>query len=46
MTADPAHAWDRFMLHERIAPGEAAFGNVRFAPDGESDCSGANRRRS
>jgi hypothetical protein len=32
-----AHAWDRFTLHEKIAPGEAACGNVHFAPNSTGD---------
>lgn len=31
------HAWNRFTLYEKIYPGEAACGNVHFAPNSQSD---------
>jgi hypothetical protein len=30
-------AWDRFTLYDKIAPGEAACGNVHFAPNSTGD---------
>jgi hypothetical protein len=30
-------AWDRFTLYDKIAPGEAACGNVHFAPNSTKD---------
>jgi hypothetical protein len=38
------HAWNRFTLHERVAPGRAACGNVHFAPNSERDYDWGNRR--
>jgi hypothetical protein len=38
------HAWNRFTLHEQIAPGRAACGNVHFAPNSEQDYDWGNRR--
>jgi hypothetical protein len=32
-----ATAWDRFTLYDKIAPGEAACGNVHFAPNSTHD---------
>ncbi|HET6165015.1 MAG TPA: hypothetical protein VFG37_15195 [Planctomycetota bacterium] len=32
-----AHAWDRFTLYDLLAPGEAACGNVHFAPNSTRD---------
>jgi hypothetical protein len=32
-----AHAWDRFTLQDRQAPGQAACGNVHFAPNSTHD---------
>jgi hypothetical protein len=32
-----AHAWDRFTLYDKLLPGEAACGNVHFAPNSTSD---------
>ena len=36
-SADPTHAWNRFTLYDKIAPGEAACGNVHFAPNSTAD---------
>jgi hypothetical protein len=38
-----AHAWNRFTLHEKIAPGEAACGNVHFAPNSAGDYDWGNK---
>lgn len=32
-----ANLWKRFILHEKIAPGKSACGNVHFAPNSKSD---------
>ena len=42
-SADPTHAWNRFTLYDKIAPGEAACGNVHFAPNSQSDYDWGNR---
>jgi hypothetical protein len=31
------HAWNRFTLYEKVAPGRAAAGNVHFAPNSTKD---------
>jgi len=31
------HAWNRFTLYEKVAPGRAACGNVHFAPNSTGD---------
>jgi hypothetical protein len=33
----PTHAWNRFTLYDKQAPGQAACGNVHFAPNSQSD---------
>ena len=33
----PTHAWNRFTLYDNIAPGNAACGNVHYAPNSLSD---------
>jgi hypothetical protein len=38
------HAWNRFTLYDRIAPGGAGCGNVHFAPNSERDYDWGNRR--
>jgi len=38
------HAWNRFTLYDKIAPGKAACGNVHFAPNSESDYDWGNPR--
>jgi hypothetical protein len=38
------HAWNRFTLYDKIAPGRAACGNVHFAPNSEEDYQWGNRR--
>ncbi len=40
----PTHAWNRFTLYDKVAPGEAACGNVHFAPNSERDYDWGNRR--
>ena len=38
------HAWNRFTLHEAVAPGRSGCGNVHFAPNSERDYDWGNRR--
>lgn len=38
------HTWNRFTLYDKVAPGEAACGNVHFAPNSERDYDWGNRR--
>lgn len=38
------HAWNRFTLYDKVAPGKAAAGNVHFAPNSERDYDWGNRR--
>jgi hypothetical protein len=33
----PTHAWNRFTLYDKVAPGQAACGNVHFAPNSQGD---------
>jgi hypothetical protein len=40
----PQHDWDRFTLYDKIAPGEAACGNVHYAPNSDSDYDWGNPR--
>jgi|GEM_PF-193999 len=40
----PTHAWNRFTLYDLVAPGNAACGNVHFAPNSESDYDWGNPR--
>jgi predicted methyltransferase len=42
--AKETHAWNRFTLHDKVAPGRAAVGNVHFAPNSEADYDWGNRR--
>ena len=37
-------AWNRFTLHEAVAPGRSGCGNVHFAPNSERDYDWGNRR--
>jgi hypothetical protein len=39
-----SHAWNRFTLYEKAAPGRAGCGNVHFAPNSERDYDWGNRR--
>jgi hypothetical protein len=41
--AEPTHAWNRFTLYDRVAPGRAACGNVHFAPNSAKDYDWGNR---
>jgi hypothetical protein len=36
--------WERFTLYDKVAPGQAACGNVHFAPNSNSDYDWGNRR--
>jgi hypothetical protein len=38
------HAWNRFTLYDKVAPGRAACGNVHFAPNSEKDYDWGNER--
>jgi hypothetical protein len=38
------HAWNRFTLYDRVAPGQAGCGNVHFAPNSVRDYDWGNRR--
>ncbi|HET6205142.1 MAG TPA: methyltransferase domain-containing protein [Planctomycetota bacterium] len=38
------HAWNRFTLYDKVAPGKAAVGNVHFAPNSEADYDWGNKR--
>ena len=40
----PTHAWNRFTLYDKVAPGQAACGNVHFAPNSDGDYDWGNRR--
>ena len=40
----PTHAWNRFTLYDKIAPGQAACGTVHFAPNSERDYDWGNPR--
>lgn len=42
-SAKKATAWDRFTLYDKIAPGEAACGNVHFAPNSTGDYEWGNK---
>lgn len=42
--AHPQHAWDRFTRYDRVAPGQAACGNIHFAPNSLTDYDWGNRR--
>jgi len=35
--AEETHAWNRFTLYDKVAPGKAAVGNVHFAPNSTKD---------
>lgn len=43
-SAQMTHAWNRFSLYDKIYPGEAACGNVHFAPNSDSDYDWGNWR--
>jgi hypothetical protein len=38
------HAWNRFTLYDKVAPGRAGCGNVHFAPNSEQDYDWGNQR--
>ena len=40
----PTHAWNRFTLYDKVAPGEAACGTVHFAPNSDIDYDWGNPR--
>ncbi len=42
--ARPRHAWDRFTRYDLVAPGQAACGNVHFAPNSVRDYDWGNPR--
>jgi len=35
--AKPTHAWNRFTLYDKVAPGNAACGNLYFSPTGQAE---------
>jgi len=35
--AKETHAWNRFTLYDKVAPGKAGCGNVHYAPNSEKD---------
>lgn len=41
---EETHAWNRFTLYDKGAPGRAGCGNVHFAPNSERDYDWGNRR--
>lgn len=38
------HAWNRFTLYDKVAPGKAGCGNVHYAPNSEKDYDWGNKR--
>jgi hypothetical protein len=38
------HAWNRFTLYDKVAPGDAACGNVHFAPNSARDYEWGSRK--
>jgi hypothetical protein len=38
------NTWERFTLYDKVAPGNAACGNVHFAPNSEHDYDWGNKR--
>lgn len=42
--AKETHAWNRFTLYDKVAPGKAGCGNVHFAPNSERDYDWGNKR--
>jgi len=40
----PSTNWDRFTLYDKVAPGQAACGDVHFAPNSDSDYDWGNPR--
>jgi hypothetical protein len=41
---EETHAWNRFSLYDKVAPGRAACGNLHFAPSSERDYDWGNPR--
>lgn len=39
------HAWNRFTLYDRVAPGQAACGSIHFAPNSERDYEWGSSRK-
>lgn len=37
------HAWNRFTLYDKVAPGKAAVGNIHFAPNSTKDYEWGNK---
>jgi len=37
------HAWNRFTLYDKVAPGNAVCGNVHYAPNSQSDYDWSNQ---
>lgn len=42
--AKGTHAWNRFTLYDKVAPGKAGCGNVHYAPNSEKDYDWGNKR--
>jgi len=40
----PTHTWNRFTLHDKVAPGEAACGTVHYSPNSDGDYDWGNPR--
>jgi len=43
--AKETHAWNRFTLYDKVAPGRAACGNVHFAPNSQHDYDWGNKTK-
>jgi hypothetical protein len=41
---EETHAWNRFTLYEKVAPGKAACGNIHFAPNSTKDYEWGNKK--
>ena len=41
---EESHAWNRFTLYDKVAPGRSGCGNVHFAPNSERDYDWGNQR--
>jgi hypothetical protein len=41
---EETHAWNRFTLYDKVAPGKSACGNVHFAPNSDKDYDWGNER--
>jgi hypothetical protein len=42
--AKETHAWNRFTLYDKVAPGKAGCGNVHYAPNSKKDYDWGNKR--